>query len=53
MVDGIALDGSEYDLVDEFLLQVENDHLLGTKCQGLLLDLGPVLLLANIGEETL
>ena len=51
LVDGIALDGAEDNLVDELALQVLNDHALGTEGQSLLLNLGPVLLLADVGEE--
>lgn len=51
LVYGVALDGAEDDLLDKLLLQVEDHHLLSTKLLGLGLDLIPVLLLADIGEE--
>jgi hypothetical protein len=51
LVDGIALNGAEHDLLDELALQVLNDHALSTEGKGLLLNLGPVLLLADVGEE--
>lgn len=51
LVDGIALDGAVDNLLDELLLEVLDDHLLGTEGHGLLLDLDKVLLLANIGQE--
>lgn len=51
LIDGIALDGTEDDLVNELLLEVEDHHLLSTKLLGLGADLIPVFLLADIGEE--
>lgn len=51
LIDGIALDGTEDDLVNELLLEVEDHHLLSTELLGLGADLIPVLLLADIGEE--
>lgn len=53
LVDGIALDGGEDELVDELLLQVGDDHALGTEGESLLLDLGEVLLLTDVGKESL
>lgn len=52
LVDGIALGGTEDQLLDEFLLEVNNDHLLGTESERLLLDGIPVLFLAYIAEHT-
>lgn len=51
LVDGVALDGGEGQLLDQFPLQVEDDHLLGTKSHSLLLDGRPVLILADVGQE--
>lgn len=51
LIDGVALDGAEDNLLDKLALEVLNHHALGTESEGLLLDLSPVLLLANIGEE--
>jgi hypothetical protein len=50
--DGIALNGAEYNLLDELLLEVLDDHALGTEGKSLLLDRLPVLLLAYIGTES-
>jgi hypothetical protein len=47
----IALHRAEAELLDEFLLQVEDDHLQRADLERLLLDLVPGLFLANIGEE--
>jgi hypothetical protein len=47
----VALDGTETQLLDEFLAQVKNDHLRSTNLLGLGLDFVPVLLLSNIGKE--
>ena len=47
----ILTDGREAELGDKFTAQVLNDHLLRTDLEGLGLDSGPVLLLADIGEE--
>lgn len=44
-------DGGEAELGDEFPTEVLNDHLLRANLQGLLLDGGPVLLLADVAEE--
>ena len=51
--DSQTLDGAEHQLLDELLLKIQDDHLLGTKGQSLLLDGIPLLLLANIGKEAL
>jgi hypothetical protein len=51
LVDSVAADGAVNDLLDELLLEVLDDHLLGTKSQSLLLDLSEVLLLANVSQE--
>jgi len=51
LIDGIALDGTEDDLLDELALEVLNDHALSAKGESLLLNLSPVLLLADVGEE--
>lgn len=53
LIDGIALDCSEDDLLDEFLLEVFNDHTLRTESEGLLFDSIEVLNLTNIREEAL
>lgn len=53
LIDGIALDCSEDDLLDEFLLEVFNDHALRAESEGLLFDSIEVLDLTNIGEEAL
>jgi len=51
LINGVALDSAEDDLLDEFLLKILDNHLLGTKCKGLLLNSGKILLLADICEE--
>ena len=51
LVDGIALDGSETQLVYKFSAEVINDHLGGADLESLLLHSLPVLFLANIGKE--
>jgi hypothetical protein len=51
LVRGIALDSAEAELLDKLLLEVEDDHLQRTNLEGLLLDLVPRLLLADVGEE--
>lgn len=51
LVGSVALDGAEAELLDEFLLQVGDDHLLRADLERLLLDLIPGLFLADIGEE--
>jgi hypothetical protein len=53
LVDGIALDGGEDELIDKLLLEVLNDHALGTESESLLLDLGEVFLLTDVGKESL
>lgn len=53
LVDSIALNCSEDDLLDEFLLEVLNDHALSSKSKSLLLNGIKVLYLTNIGKETL
>ena len=53
LVDGVALDGTEDNLIDELALEILDDHALGTEGESLLLDSGEVLLLADIGEEAL
>jgi len=45
LVDGIAADGAVDNLLNELLLEVLDDHLLGTKSQSLFLNLNKVLLL--------
>jgi hypothetical protein len=51
LIDGIALDGTEDNLLDELSLEVLNDHTLSAEGESLLLNLSPVLLLADVGEE--
>jgi hypothetical protein len=51
LVDGVALDGTVDNVLDKLLLEVENHHLLGAERERLLLNLGPVLFLANVGQE--
>lgn len=53
LVDGVALDGAEDELVDKFLLQVVDNHALSTESQCLLLDRSEIFLLAQVGEEAL
>ena len=53
LIDGIALNGSEDDLLNELFLKVLNDHTLSTESESLLLNSIKVLDLANIGEEAL
>jgi len=53
LVDSVALDSAEDNLLDKLLLQVFDDHLLGAEREGLALNGGEVLLLANVGEEAL
>jgi hypothetical protein len=50
-VGGIALYGTEAELLDKLLLQIKNDHLQRTDLERLFLNLVPGLLLANIGKE--
>jgi hypothetical protein len=51
LIRGVALNSAEAELLDEFLLEVKNDHFQRTKLERLLLDLVPWLFLANVGEE--
>lgn len=51
LVDGVALDGSVDKLLNQFALEVHDNHLLGAEGNGLLLNGGPVLLLTDIGQE--
>jgi hypothetical protein len=51
LVDGIASNGREAQLLDEFLPAVLDIALAGTDLQGLLLGSLEVLLLTNIGHE--
>jgi hypothetical protein len=51
LVNGVAADGAVHNLLDELLLEVLDDHLLGTKSQGLLLDRIEVLLLTNVCQK--
>jgi hypothetical protein len=51
LVTGVALNSTEAELLDELLLQVQDDHLLRTDLESLLLDLIPGLVLADVGEE--
>ena len=53
LVDSIALNCSEDNLLDEFLLEVLDDHALSAKSKSLFLNGIKVLYLANIGKETL
>lgn len=53
LIDGIALDCSENDLLDKLLLKVLDDHALRAESEGLLFDSIEVLDLTNIGEEAL
>lgn len=48
-----TLDGAEDKFIDEFLLQVVDNHALGTESQSLLLNGSKVFNLAYIGEEGL
>ncbi len=48
-----TLDSRKDKLIDKLLLQVFNDHALGTESQCLLLHLIKVLLLADIGKKSL
>jgi hypothetical protein len=48
-----TLDGRKDELIDELLLQVLDDHALGTESQSLLLHLSEVLLLTDIGKKSL
>ena len=50
LINGIALDGTEHKVLKELLLKVIDHHALGTESQSLLLDGGPVLVLADIAE---
>lgn len=52
LVDGVASNGREAQLLDELLPDVLDVALAGTDLQGLLLGSLKVLLLANIGHET-
>ena len=45
------MNGREDELINELLLKVLDDHALSTESESLLLDLGEVLLLADIGKE--
>lgn len=51
LVDGVALDGAEDNLLDELALEVLNDHALSAKGESLLLNRRPVLLLTDVSEE--
>jgi hypothetical protein len=53
LIDGITLNCSKDDLLDELLLEVLNDHALRAKSESLLLHGIEVLNLTNIGEEAL
>ena len=53
LVDSIALNCSEDNLLDELFLEVLNDHTLSAKSESLLLNGIKVLYLTNIGKETL
>lgn len=48
-----TLDGRKDELIDKLLLQVFDDHTLGTKCQSFLLYLSEVLLLTDVGKKSL
>jgi hypothetical protein len=48
-----TLDGGKDELIDKLLLQVFDDHALGTESKSLLLDLGEVLDLADVGKKSL
>lgn len=50
LVDGIALDAAENEFLKELLLEIINHHALSTESQSLLLDGGPVLVLADVAE---
>lgn len=50
LVNGIALDATENKFLKELLLKVIDHHSLGTESQSLLLDGGPVLVLADVAE---
>ena len=50
LVNRIALDATENKFLKELLLKVIDHHALGTEGQSLLLDGGPVLVLADIAE---
>jgi hypothetical protein len=52
LVNGIALDATENKFLEELLLKVLDHHALGTESQSLLLDGGPVLVLADVAEES-
>ena len=51
LVRGVALNSAEAELLNELFLEIEDDHLQRTDLEGLLLDLLPRLLLADVGEE--
>ena len=51
LVDGVASNGREAELLDELLADVLDVALAGTDLQGLLLGSLEVLLLTNIGHE--
>lgn len=53
LINGIALNSSEDNLLDEFLLEILNDHTLSAKSEGFLLNGIKVFDLTNIGEEAL
>lgn len=50
LIDGVALDGGEAELLNELLADVLNVDLRGTNLQGLLTGSLKVLLLTNIGH---
>ena len=47
------MDGPKDELIDKLLLQVFDDHALGTKSESLLLHLSEVLLLTAVGKKSL
>lgn len=47
------MDGPKDKLIDKLLLQVFDDHALGTESESLLLHLSEVLLLADVGKKSL
>lgn len=53
LVNGVALNRSEDNLLNKLLLKVLDNHTLSTESKGLLLDGIKVFDLANIGEEAL
>ena len=48
----IALDSTVADVVDEFALEILNNHLLGSNMESLALSFLEVLILADVCEET-